>query len=71
MSRCKHIEKCKFYNRYKQSLDSNCKMYIAKYCLGCGEQSCMRFEFRKANGFSADPEYTPTGGVVIELEDAK
>jgi hypothetical protein len=30
----------------------------------------MRYEFIKTNGFAADPDYTPEGGVIIELEES-
>lgn len=69
MAACKHSPKCHFYNRYKNTLDSNCKQYILRYCHGCDPQSCKRYEFRKAHGFPALAKFTPTGGVVIEIGD--
>lgn len=69
MAKCKYLDKCRFYNRFKSSFDSNCRIYVAKYCLGCGEQNCKRLEYRKSNGESAIDIYTPEGGVLILLEE--
>ncbi|MBN2742994.1 hypothetical protein LX69_02170 [Breznakibacter xylanolyticus] len=69
MANCKHLNVCKFYNKYKNALDANCRIYIAKYCHGCGELNCKRLEFRISNGYSAVDNYTPEGGVLILLDE--
>lgn len=67
MAKCKYLDKCNFYGRYQHTLDKNRKVFINKYCFGCGETYCKRFVFLKENGYAADYNYTPTGGVVIEI----
>ncbi len=69
MAKCKYLDRCKFYNRFKQSLDGNCRVYVAQYCHGVGEDKCKRLEYRKNNGVSAQDNYTPEGGVIILLEE--
>ena len=42
MSECELLEKCGFFNKYKETKELACKGFIVKYCTGSDMDKCER-----------------------------
>ena len=55
------LEKCGFFNKYKESLNLACRGFIKNYCCGPMMNDCKRKAFRKEHNSAPPDDMMPTG----------
>ena len=64
MSECELLDKCGFFNKYKETKELACKGFIAKYCTGSDMNKCKRKIYRKEHGQAPPNDMMPSGQMV-------
>lgn len=58
---CELLEKCGFFKKFGNSLESACHGFVKLYCKGALMNECKRKEYRKQHGAPPDDNMLPNG----------